>query len=328
MRRMKHAKHAEKKKASVIGKGLSFLKRANPFQKLKAFPVFIKSRFTPKKAKRIHKMPSGITKDVFSVKKAPSCRHGTGKKGSFAGNLKTFPAFPGKAFSVKNLKNIPVFRIILYLLIATTVVSGVTLSRYTTTLSGEQTARAARFDYKINITDPGGWLSFSDIDVTLAATAKLSDAANCDFDHEEVSTVRKFQFYNQSEVSVKAQIEHINLQMDKGIMWLLLSEHEYVNHPTYQDVINKLYGWGGIVPTNYWQLRMDIEAANQQTINEWNMNHAYLDPNAPFPKELAVIFWAEYEGVAMFEPGYIDDFLNVPYLEDIFKLTFAVEQVD
>ena len=240
----------------------------------------------------------------------------------------------------------PVIRYLVYLLIIVTVVAVVAFSRYATSLSGEDSARAAAFDYeitvKLNEKDPElaaknkgrefteGKFSSSDpsADVNFAAsiyaTSKLKEAESCEFD--DVARVIDVKITNNSEVAVDAIIRTITeiagTTDNKGIVWCLLNEGEFNTDLTiYKNLLNRLgYNDFNAVPDNYAELKEKIKAKNAAALSDWN-NDAALAPGGG-TKTLTFVFWAEHEGAA----DYGWDFESE--LEQSIDIKFIGSQID
>ena len=256
----------------------------------------------------------------------------------------------------------PVVRYLLYLLVAVTIIAGAALAKYVSSLSGTDTARVAEFDYEINVsrnkldeisnpddgliefvdssTDPDALNTTTDNDsqevkflVSLYATSMLADAENCEFD--EVARVIDVKFTNTSEVTVNAIIRYID-EIEKvagdsagnGIVWCLFNAAD--NYADYSDILKKLgYADTSSAPADYNTLISDLNAANDETLEDWN-NAAVLDPNRS-SKTLTIVFWAEHEAVTDsgwdFEEPETGNSSSGP-LEQSIKIDYAVAQVD
>lgn len=207
-------------------------------------------------------------------------------------------------------QNSSYFRYVMYLLLLTFVLTGVTLSRYSSTLSEADTARVAAFDYVIEVEDAQGE-SLIDVGsssisnpvefgLSLYATAKLSDAENCMFN--DVARVVKVTITNNSEATVNAIINtlteiEIEDGVDNRIVWCLFDEDETFSgtNAIYGAILEKLdydSASDADVPA-YSELIEDLNGANQDTIDIWNDN-AVLNPNG-VSKTLTFVFWAEHD---------------------------------
>ena len=243
----------------------------------------------------------------------------------------------------ENKKKRPVVRYLLYLLVVVTIIAGAvpTLAKYATSVSGTDTARAAKFDYELNvsrnaldkITNPSdGLIAFNantlnttttndtkqvEFLVSLYATSMLADAGNCKFD--EVARVIDVTFTNTSEVTVNAIIQSIDdIATGNGIVWCLFNEGD--NYTGYGDILTKLGYTTSTVPT-YSTLIADLNTANAATLAAWNAA-ATLAPNGS--KTLTIVFWAEHEAVA--DSGW--NFDGSSPLEQSIDIDYKVTQVD
>ena len=242
----------------------------------------------------------------------------------------------------------PVVRYLLYLLVVVTIIVGAALAKYVSSLSGTDTARAAKFDYEISVSRntsdkiddsyddkiefvDGGTLNTTigngsqqvEFLVSLYATSMLADAENCEFN--EVARVIDVTFTNTSEVTVSAIIQHID-EISKvvggsgnGIVWCLFNEGDYTD---YNDILRKLsYADTSAVP-GYNTLIDDLNTANDVTLADWS-DAAVLDPNTG-KKTLTIVFWAEHEAVTAH--GW--NFDGSRPLEQSIDIDYAVAQVD
>jgi len=248
----------------------------------------------------------------------------------------------------------PVVRYLLYLLAVVIIIVGAALAKYVSSLSGTDAARAAKFDYEINvsrneldeITNPdddliefnkttlntttGNDTKKVEFLVSLYATSMLVDAENCEFD--EVARVIDVTVTNTSEVTVNAiiqyitEIEKVNGDSGNGIVWCLFNESD--SYADYNNILGKLgYTNTSSVPADYDTLIGELNDANEATLVDWNAD-ATLDPNGN-SKTLTIVFWAEHEAVAASgwdfeEPGTSN---NGP-LEQSIYIDYAVTQVD
>ena len=257
----------------------------------------------------------------------------------------------------ENKNKRPVVRYLLYLLAVVIIIVGAALAKYVSSLSGTDTARAAKFDYEINVSRNGldtiddpydAKIDFNMTDgvglnattgngsqqveflVSLYATSMLADAENCEFD--KVARVIDVTVTNTSEVTVNAIISYIDeifkVEGDtgNGIVWCLFNESD--SYADYNNILGKLgYTNTSSVPADYDTLIGELNDANEATLVDWNAD-ATLDPNGN-SKTLTIVFWAEHEAVAASgwdfeEPGTSN---NGP-LEQSIYIDYAVTQVD
>lgn len=214
-------------------------------------------------------------------------------------------------------KEIPVIRYMLYLLVATSIVSGVTLSRYTSSTSGSDTANVAKFEYSIDITDQNstGTLTFDSLSLNIYATSKLSDAENCMFD--DVAVVRQITVTNQSEVAVSLELSMAGMDED-GIVWCVFdgSYADAVTGTIYGTIRTKL---GGAAPSDFSALWSALAQANADTTAAWN-NGANLGVGES--KTFTVVFWAEHEPARDVGGWYDKDVVSSS------ELSITVSQID
>jgi len=259
---------------------------------------------------------------------------------------------------------LPVVRYLLYLLVVVTIIAGAAFAKYISSLSGTDKARAATFDYEINvsrntldkITNPDDdKIAFVDSNsvptalntttdnpskqveflVSLYATSMLADAENCEFD--EVVRVIDVTYSNNSEVTVNAIISDTLSNIDEignvaggtgnGIVWCLFNEDD--NYADYDDILTKL-GYASIssVPSGYDLLIDNLNAANAKTLAAWNAD-AVLAPNTG-EKTLTIVLWAEHEAITAYGWDFeelVNNSSSGP-LEQSIDINYAVTQVD
>jgi|GEM_PF-2037617 len=261
----------------------------------------------------------------------------------------------------RNKRKRPVVRYLISLLAGVTIIAGVALSRYVSSVSGTDTVRAAQFDYEIHISrntydkigapydakiefidnsnNPADLNTITSNDtkqveflVSLYATSMLADADACQFD--EVVRVIDVTFTNTSEVAVNAIISNIadiskvdgGIGTGNGIVWCLF--HEADNYTGYGDILGKLnYPGTSSVPADYDILIDDLNKANAKTLADWNADNV-LEPNTQ-EKTLTIVFWAEHEAVA--DSGWdFEKLVNNSSgpLDQSIHIDYAVTQVD
>jgi len=227
-----------------------------------------------------------------------------------------------------NKKKLPVIRYIIYLLLVTSIVTGVSLSRYITTLTGTDKARVAEFSYEI--TGPleqekeGVYESY----VPIYATSKLTEADKCMFD--DVAVVREVVVINNSEVAVHAGISNIyDMTTAKGIVWCIFDEDDSFDPDASTTAIEtaikeKLTDSGyATVPSGYNDLVNALINTNQKTIDAWN-SKADIGFSPNNTRTLTAVFWAEHDGIMA---NWVDDTDLNDFFTD-FTLTFNVIQID
>jgi len=136
------------------------------------------------------------------------------------GNSKTAP--PHFENSPPQKRSIPIIRYLVYLLIVTTTITGISLSKYSTSISGEDSAKVAKFD----------------VDVSLVSTSPPLNndlGPNTDYiayDSGILSKTYTFTVTNHSEVSVRARA---------------VAEHKYNPEGTYTVTTSS---WVDFSPNN------------------------------------------------------------------------------
>ena len=227
----------------------------------------------------------------------------------------------------KNKK--PVIRYLIYILLVTIIVVGVSFSRYATTLSGKDTARVASFEYEIT----GPATEELRIYIPIYATAKLSvdPDDDCMFDDDGVSVIREVNVTNKSEVAVRASISAIaDMSAAKGIVWCIFDQSDtaalaLINTNKVEDaIIQKLKDTGyTTIPPDHDDLVTALIDTNQRTITGWN-NNARLGIGTNNTRKLTVVFWAEHDGIMEYWP----DTRAIEKFDTDFSLGFTVTQID
>lgn len=221
-------------------------------------------------------------------------------------------------YKPKHLKKIriPIYRYMIYLLIITTVVTGVTFSRYTTSTSGRNAARVAMFAHNYSITDPhsGGVI---ELNPSIYATSKLTYAEDCSFD--EVAVVRTIEISNDSETSVHTVFSDMTQMTEDGVVWCILNGEVTSGYAEKisDKVSTKL---GRSVPNGFTDLKNALGKVNSDAISAWNSANASGLSVGGKSTYLTVIFWAEYDQVTL------NGFTSA--LTDNFELTMTVSQID
>lgn len=188
-------------------------------------------------------------------------------------------------------KKLPILRYMISLLLLTTIVTGVSLSRYSTSLSTSNAAPVAKFSINYKITDPNSEDTIS-LDPSIYATCKLSDADNCDFD--DIAVLRKIEVTNDSEVAVRAALSIASKMSDnqnKGIVWCVLDRIPGENKIA-EAVTSKL---GGVIPGTLAGLQSALEKVNQETLLNWNADADLQISNTASSKSIFIAFWAEHD---------------------------------
>lgn len=216
----------------------------------------------------------------------------------------------------ENNKKIPIIRYMLYLLVATSVISCVTLSRYVSSVSRVETARVAEFGYSVAITDPISGSAFDSLGLSIFATSKLSEAEDCMFD--EVAVVREITVTNESEVAVSAELSIDEIESN-GIVWCIFDG-------SYKDVVgtDEIYKTiekqlAGVDTTDFNTLKAALIQVNSNTIGTWNSD---VNLGIGESKTLTIVFWAEHEPTKDVG-GWYDDDVTSPA-----NLTVTVSQID
>lgn len=218
----------------------------------------------------------------------------------------------------ENIKEAPVLRYMVYLLIVTSIITGVTFSRYATSFSVRDTARVAQFVYDVAITDPHTTETVT-VDPAIYATVKLADAENCLFD--EVATVREITVTNESEVAVDTNLTIRDID-DSGIVW-------FIYNGSYADMMSNDDNMYAMLKsaltstdtTDFNALRNALQAINQQAIEEWNDDGELGFSTTNKAKTLTMVFWAEHDQAMV--KGWDDHDL----VSDV-DLTVTVSQID
>lgn len=228
---------------------------------------------------------------------------------------------------MKLFEKLPVARYAIYLLIVPLTIVGTTYARYASTVSGTASARAAKFDTTVTVSDVDGEeIDLIALPLLLNATVKLSDAENCAFD-DNVGvwnvTVR-----NNSEVVVRAAITKITEQTEKGILWCLFQEEDLAAKSEsdgggvgYEDIMAKL-GYSSLksVPDIYSNLEDVLKWTNADTVEDWSNTVIGIGDS----KTLMIIFWAEYDGVSTYNAMAE----GLKELEETIDIQFAVSQIN
>lgn len=247
----------------------------------------------------------------------------------------------------------PVLRYMMYILLVVSLVAGVAFSRYVTELSGNDSARAAQFDYAISVernaadelTAPfdgytdywafdggdglntsiaGGRNTTAEFDVALYATTKLSDPDAGNFD--STARVIDVTVTNNSEVAVRTLIKNL-MEIPKidstdtdnqGIVWCLFDGA----YSGYDDIWAKLQAQGYTPADDYNSLIEELNIANEKTLAAWN-NDAVMAPGAS-EKTLTIVIWAEHS--AVLDDGW--NFDGSSPLNQTIDINYTVTQVD
>ena len=213
-------------------------------------------------------------------------------------------------------------RYLVYLLTVTCAVTSMSLSRYKTSSSGDNTARIAHFAYSYEITDPNSALSGA-IDPSIYATCKLAEAGTCDFD--KVVIVREIEVTNGSEVAVRPVLSITSrMSESEGIVWCVLEDLPVavVDENKIADAIAAKLS--GPVPNTLLALQTELESANAATLSDWNDTALGYTGQKNNTSSVIIVFWAEHDTFSL--SGETPPDLATESLD--FQFTVGVSQID
>ena len=215
----------------------------------------------------------------------------------------------------------PIIRYLVYFLIVTAIIAGVTFSRFVTSNSSGNSAHAAKFSLNYVITDPNSE-DILKLNPSIYATCKLSDAVNCDFDN--IALLRTIEITNASEVAVNISlsIADSNNMSGNGMVWCVLDQLP-TDGKIAQAITTKL---NNAIPPGFSELQSALKSENNNTFALWNAD-ADLDSvdtiNGNSSKVITIAFWTEHDIFAQMEQP---SDLATTTLD--FKLTVVATQID